>query len=144
VTRPPPRALAGLTLLALAGVAGLTLLPGSPLPFRVIAGVLEPWLSSGRVAAALNVALFVPVGAVIAWWWRRPAMLLVAVALSVGIETVQHLIPGRSPSLRDVVTNSLGAAIGYALARAASRWQARRSEDGRSHDGPAAIRGGRS
>jgi VanZ family protein len=71
-------------------------------------------------------------------------MLLVAVALSVGIETVQHLIPGRSPSLRDVVTNSLGAAIGYALARAASRWQARRSEDGRSHDGPAAIRGGRS
>jgi glycopeptide antibiotics resistance protein len=127
VSRPPPRTLAGLTLVAVAGVAGLTLLPGSPLPFRVIASALEPWFSSGRVAAVLNVALFVPVGAVIAWWWRRPVMLLLAVALSVSIETVQHVIPGRSPSLRDVVTNSLGAAIGYALARAASRWRARRA-----------------
>ncbi len=63
-----------------------------------------------------NVALFIPIGAVLAGLTRGPARWLVFVlfpALPVAIETAQHLfLPGRSPETQDIVANSLGGWLG--------------------------------
>ena len=104
-------------LLAMLFIASLTLLPGSPLPFRIMAEATQPWLDAGRLAFALNVLLFVPLGA-IGGWWRRPLLLPLAAAISVSIETVQAVIPGRTPNVYDLVANGTGALVGYAVAAA--------------------------
>ena len=86
-----------------------------------------------------NVALFVPVGAMAAaLWWRRSvvAVWLVCLAISVGIEAFQYLVPtGRVANTADVIANGVGAAVGILLAvalgaraaavRAATRAEAR-------------------
>ncbi|WP_456786648.1 VanZ family protein [Cellulomonas sp. P5_C5] len=81
---------------------------------------LPPVLTFRTAEVAANVALFVPLGLLSALlvprnrWW---AVLLALVTLSVGIETLQALgLPYRTASGMDVVTNSLGAAIGVGLA----------------------------
>ncbi|MEZ0446847.1 VanZ family protein [Cellulomonas sp. ICMP 17802] len=68
---------------------------------------------------AANIALFVPLGLLGALlvprrrWWL---VLVALVALSIGIETVQAIgLPYRRSSARDVLGNSLGAAIGVGL-----------------------------
>ncbi|WP_456825346.1 VanZ family protein [Cellulomonas sp. P5_E12] len=68
---------------------------------------------------AANIALFVPLGLLGALlaprrrWW---VVLVALVALSIGIETVQAIgLPDRRSSARDVLGNSLGAAIGVGL-----------------------------
>ena len=68
---------------------------------------------------AANIALFVPLGLLTALllprrrWW---VAFVVLVALSVGIEAVQAFgLPYRQASPRDVLGNSLGAAIGVGL-----------------------------
>ncbi|KQY42824.1 VanZ family protein [Cellulomonas sp. Root137] len=68
---------------------------------------------------AANIALFVPLGLLGALlvprrrWW---VVLVALVALSVGIEVVQAFgLSYRQPSARDVLGNSLGAAIGVGL-----------------------------
>lgn len=65
-----------------------------------------------------NMALFVPIGFAfpLLWprrrWWTVPA----AVGLSLWIEGVQRLVLSwRTPSLDDVVANSLGAVLGFSL-----------------------------
>jgi glycopeptide antibiotics resistance protein len=67
-----------------------------------------------------NIALFVPVGALAtAVWWRRSPVLvwLGSVALSVGIEAFQYLVPtGRVANAADVVANATGALLGVLLA----------------------------
>jgi glycopeptide antibiotics resistance protein len=102
-------------IVAMLFIASLTLLPGSPLPFRIMAEAAAPWVGAGRLAFALNVLLFVPLGA-IGGWWRRPAILLLAGIVSLSIETAQFAIPGRSPNLYDLVANGTGALVGYAAA----------------------------
>lgn len=66
-----------------------------------------------------NILLFVPLGLLTAllaprrYWW---VVLLALVGLSVGIELVQAIgLPSRRSSARDVLGNSLGAAIGVGL-----------------------------
>ena len=98
----------------LGGVLALTVFPGSPAPYRWAANQLEPWVARGQVAAALNVALFLPVGAMIALT-GRPKLLLLAPVMSVAIETIQWVIPQRNPALLDVALNSAGALLGYLL-----------------------------
>jgi hypothetical protein len=68
---------------------------------------------------AANIALFVPLGLLGALlvprrrWWL---VLVALVALSVGIEALQAIgLPYRRSSLRDVLGNSLGAAIGVGV-----------------------------
>lgn len=72
-----------------------------------------------RFEFAANIALFVPVGMFLlllfgaGGWWLA---LIVSVALTMGIEAVQHQIPGRVPDDRDLVANSAGAVVGIVLA----------------------------
>ena len=98
----------------------LTLLPGSPAPFQWAAGRLDDWIRPAVLAAALNVVLFVPIGAIIALTGRA-RLLWIAPALSVVIETAQWVIPQRNPSVWDVVLNSTGALVGYAVGWAIRR-----------------------
>jgi glycopeptide antibiotics resistance protein len=66
-----------------------------------------------------NIALFVPVGMFLlllfgaGGWWLA---LIASFALTLGIESLQHEIPGRVPDERDLIANGTGAAVGIAIA----------------------------
>jgi VanZ like family len=71
----------------------------------------------------LNVALFVPLGAALSTaGWRPVRALTLGSLLSFGVETTQFLIPGRDPSLSDVLMNTVGTLLGIALVRSARAW----------------------
>jgi VanZ family protein len=70
-----------------------------------------------------NVVLFVPFGVGLALLGRGLRhTLLVAAALSVGIELAQLLIPGRYPGASDTAANAAGAALGYLVVRQSGSW----------------------
>lgn len=118
---------------ALLGVAAVgAFLVFSPAP-TVASGVIQSvarllerlGFRYGEAAPAveflLNVALFaVPVFvAALLWrsvaWWR---WVLLGLGVSICIETVQAVfLAGRTPQARDLVSNTLGAALGAGLAR---------------------------
>lgn len=117
----PGRVLAGLGLLAVA-LATLT-----PTPMGLSAAMETPiWClvcgSLGSVDIVLNVLLFVPLGlglrlAGLGWG----ALMAAVVATTFSVETLQFaLIIGRDPSLSDLLTNSLGGALGAVLG---DRWR---------------------
>ena len=71
----------------------------------------------GAADFILNVLLFLPIG--YAASLRLDSLnraLLLAVAATVGIELLQFAIPGRHPTLGDIVANSLGGAFGCGIA----------------------------
>jgi glycopeptide antibiotics resistance protein len=74
---------------------------------------------------ALNVALFVPgaFAAALLWprvrWWR---WVLTGLAVSAAIEALQAaFLPARTPEARDLLANTLGAALGAGLSLALRR-----------------------
>ncbi|GAB1388806.1 MAG: hypothetical protein AMXMBFR78_01440 [Rubrivivax sp.] len=98
-----------------------------------------PWQTP--LDEALNFAGYLPLGLLLAVagmhsGWRMPRALLLALLLpallSYANELVQHFLPGRHPSLKDWVMNTLGAAAGALLAAALQasgllqRWQSLR------------------
>ncbi|WP_181158131.1 VanZ family protein [Microbacterium sp. MYb64] len=73
---------------------------------------------------AANIALFVPLGVLLAVGWpRMPAMAVIAVgcAASTIIELVQLTMPSRYSTLSDVIANTLGTVVGLVIARAVFR-----------------------
>lgn len=76
------------------------------------------WVSFGMLEFAANVLLFVPVGVCAVFlfglrrWWLA---VIVGVFLSVAIEAAQLVLPG-TPSVRDIISNSMGTVIGVLLA----------------------------
>jgi glycopeptide antibiotics resistance protein len=62
-----------------------------------------------------NIALFLPLGAVLVRWLQPFVAWLVAVGASIACETAQLWIPTRHASVRDVLMNAIGAALGVAL-----------------------------
>lgn len=86
----------------------------------------------GHVEAAANVALFIPLGFLLAGatrrWWVG---VLGGFALSAAVESLQFaLLASRQASLRDLIANTLGALLGAGLAGillAASRRRGARS-----------------
>ena len=77
----------------------------------------------GLADALLNVALFAPLGVALARL-RVPAWAAAGIAalLSAGVEAAQLVVPGRDPSPPDVLFNTAGALVGYAVGRAAEWW----------------------
>lgn len=104
-----------------AAVVGMAIIGLTTYPWRFAAG--QAWEScivcgsAGGADAVLNVLLFVPFGFLLAraglpWWW----CMALAVAGSALIETVQSYQPQRYATPGDVITNTLGANAGVALA----------------------------
>jgi glycopeptide antibiotics resistance protein len=83
----------------------------------------------------LNVGMFVPLGLFLvlllgrrAWWLG----ILFGVGLTVVIEFVQQSLPSRVSDPRDLVANSIGAAVGVLLALVVTASKARRVRAERS------------
>lgn len=135
-TVPVLRALA-LPLLFIAIVV-FALRPGDIAPGDASAINLEPFRDLRRsleggylVDIALqnlggNAAMFVPFGALVAWVFpgsRTFIVLIAALAFSAAIEIAQAVLNvGRSSDITDVIMNTLGAALGFVVWRAALRW----------------------
>lgn len=132
---PALRRLRVLSAIALATflliIAVITLWPGPPDPdgqswLREFlrdgrAYGIPAWITFGRVEFLSNVIMFLPVGFFGALALRRHRWLVVpaAAVASAGIETIQAMaLPLRDGSVRDVVSNTLGALLGYLLAAA--------------------------
>jgi len=106
-------------ILWLGVILGVTLAPleatdGPPRMLCVLCG--DGALADG----VLNAALFLPLGAALTVaGWRPRRIIALGALLSCGVETAQLVIPGRDPSLSDVLFNTLGEALGVALAHSA-------------------------
>jgi glycopeptide antibiotics resistance protein len=70
----------------------------------------------------LNVALFLPFGVSLRWLRVNPYWAIaLGFALSLGVEVLQRtVIPGREAELQDLIANTLGALLGWLIAR---MWQ---------------------
>lgn len=88
------------------------------------AGVSE-WVSYAKIEFGANIALFVPVGLLVALALRRRQRWLAVLAgfgLSFAAELAQGLLRAqRVSSLRDVVANTLGTLIGVGIATLIAR-----------------------
>lgn len=104
-------------------VAVVVLLPVS---YAGIVHRLDGWLrdglgitvfGSGWIEFAANIVMFLPLGFLLTLLFRHPWYgTILAVVLSAGVEIAQIVIPSRQASLRDVVSNGIGAALGAFLA----------------------------
>lgn len=67
----------------------------------------------------LNILLFLPFGAALRWLGARlPSTILLGFLLSLAVELLQRfVIPGREGELQDLITNTIGAMLGWLLAR---------------------------
>jgi VanZ family protein len=144
--RPHRAWLVGVALV-IGAVLWLTLRPGEPPGFPTGTN-LRPFEHHGRALQALlaehpnrgvlvyyllsdvlgNVALFLPLGVAVAGSLgaRPPAARLagavgVGLLLSVAIEAIQLLVPGRATDVDDVIFNGVGALSGAALLLVAER-----------------------
>jgi hypothetical protein len=128
------RSLVTALVIGLTGVAIFVLGPTGELPVRVVRKTssvladlgLPAWVVDWSVwEGVYNIALFVPVAFAGALLWRKvPVTVWVAVGFlaSLAIESVQAVfLSGRSPQLKDLVTNTAGALVGALLARLAGR-----------------------
>lgn len=103
-------------------VLALTPSRNSPSPPFLFSFVLERrWLADG----ILNICLFVPFGLAVGWNSRSPLKAILAgLLLSTGVELAQTIVPGRDPSLSDIVFNAIGAVLGAMIARRPYLWLA--------------------
>jgi glycopeptide antibiotics resistance protein len=98
-------------------------LPVNLLPFRDQLLAMRGQIEMSRALAELgaNVLLFVPFGMSLSWRSRRRRVLpvvLVALAVSVGVEAVQAISQtGRQADVTDLLANVSGAFLGAVLVR---------------------------
>ena len=72
---------------------------------------------SGWLEFLANILMFVPLGLLLTLLFAHPWRgVVLALLLSAGAELAQFVLPSRQPSLRDVLANVAGAAIGAAIA----------------------------
>ncbi|WP_460774986.1 VanZ family protein [Microbacterium sp. GXF7504] len=121
--------LAVLTAGYLAVLASLTLGPQPETAGGVIRALADffggwaptAWIGEPLLEFCANIVLFVPAGLLACCWLpRRRALLAVAIglALSALIELTQALLlPDRVPDVRDLVSNTLGSAVGLVMFR---------------------------
>jgi hypothetical protein len=119
------RRLAGVVL-TVAGLAAIVIGTLTPSRAHVEPGLV--WCltcSSLATADALaNVLLFLPAGVGLGLLAPRALLAVAGLALvSIGVEGAQAwIVPGRASALRDVLTNTLGGAIGIGLASHPRAW----------------------
>ncbi|HSJ14773.1 MAG TPA: VanZ family protein [Longimicrobiales bacterium] len=96
----------------------------SPQPETGAAELVACLLCGPRAVAdaLLNVVMFVPVGMLLGSVLGSVPAVALAGLLSGLIETAQLAIPGRDPSLGDVLFNTIGAAAGVVAVRLGRRW----------------------
>jgi glycopeptide antibiotics resistance protein len=77
-----------------------------------------------------NVLYFVPLGILLATLgWRLIAVAGAGMAVSVTIEVTQYFVnDGRTADINDVITNTLGAVVGWLVVFAVRRFVARRAD----------------
>jgi AcrR family transcriptional regulator len=79
----------------------------------------------GPAGVLQNIILFVPLGVALALGpWRALRCIAAGALLSLTIEVIQQWLPGRDPSVGDLVFNTLGTGVGVVLARTAPSWLA--------------------
>jgi len=84
--------------------------PGGGSPFCLFCG------DRAATGFLLNIALFVPLGLVMAWSdWSLVRTTILGAGLSLAVECAQRFIPGRHPAMDDVMANTIGACLGAAL-----------------------------
>jgi hypothetical protein len=77
----------------------------------------------GIADVLVNILLFLPFGAALAAAGvPLPRCVLSAALLSASVEFAQRYIPGRDPSLGDVVSNTVGSGLGALLVATAQYW----------------------
>lgn len=99
----------------------------TPVSYSRIVNGTSSWLradlgltffGSGWIEFTANIVMFLPLGFLLTVVFRHPWYgAVLAVAITIGVETAQIFIPDRQASLRDVISNSIGALIGTFLAR---------------------------
>src|SRR6266568_2878232 len=127
LARLTPGASPGWTLTALSVVAILvaTLRPTGDF---VAAGWSFSLASGDKATAEVieNLLLFLPLGISLALGSNTRPLRAIAVGalLSLAVEVAQQWIPGRDPSVGDLILNTTGTAAGVLIARTAPRWLA--------------------
>ncbi len=87
------------------------------------------WFTFDRLEFLANVAMFAPLGLFFVLLLGRPRWwlaILLAIAVTFGIEFAQQFIAGRVSDPRDLVANSLGATLGTVAAMILTASKARR------------------
>ncbi len=103
----------GVLIAWLVAVAVLTLRPSSLVGELTLEDFLCLWCSTRpAVDKILNLLMFVPGGIALRALVGTRRTILIAAGLTMGIEALQVAIPGRHPSLMDIVLNTAGAATG--------------------------------
>jgi hypothetical protein len=97
--------------------------------FPIAGAARESWVNClvcgerGIADVLDNILLFLPFGAALAAAGVPPARCVLSAALlSASVEFAQLYIPGRDPSLGDVVFNTVGSGLGAVLVTTASDW----------------------
>jgi VanZ family protein len=94
---------------------------GPLLQFSFELGVGRRWLADG----ILNLCLFVPFGLALGWNARSPAKaIFCGLLLSTTVELAQMWIPGRDPSLSDIIANTTGTIVGALIGMRPRAWLA--------------------
>jgi hypothetical protein len=108
--------------LALLPILIATLRPaGGALPSGWTLALVEG--DAGIAELLQNIILFIPLGLALALSNSRTLRNIAAGALlSLAVEFAQQWLPGRDPSVGDLVFNTLGTAVGVLLVRTARRW----------------------
>jgi VanZ family protein len=116
-----------LLLLAASVVLAATLFPADPggrvTWTQVVCVVCVRGFETAIADALRNIALFLPFGVALGLRRSAPRRVgVVSTVLSLCVETAQFAVPGRDPSLRDVIFNVIGAMIGGGITRLVPLW----------------------
>jgi glycopeptide antibiotics resistance protein len=85
------------------------------------------FFGSGWIEFVANIVLFIPLGFFLTLLLRRPAIgAAIGIGISVCVELIQIVIPHRQATVRDVISNGIGAATGALIAWLVVRRRQRR------------------